>query len=104
MKPIDMGVINTLLTAALIQVKLSCVLLLLTIKFKMFCFFLRHLGVKIEGIGTTTLTVQGVEEINIETEWFNSKDPIESMFFIAAAAVTGGDVLIKRLPNELLAS
>lgn len=98
----DMGVINALLTAALIPGQTIIRFAPPNYQVQDVCFFLRHLGVKIEGIGTTTLTVQGVEEINIETEWFNSKDPIESMFFIAAAAVTGGDVLIKRCPIDFL--
>ncbi len=42
------------------------------------CFFLETLGVKIEGIGTSTLTVHGVEDINMSVEYHNSEDPIEA--------------------------
>ena len=52
------------------------------------CFFLQKLGVKIDGIGTTTLTIQGVKEINKNVEYYPSEDPIEAMSFIAAAIVT----------------
>ena len=33
------------------------------------CFFLEKCGVKIEGIGTTTLTVHGIKEINQKIEY-----------------------------------
>jgi UDP-N-acetylglucosamine 1-carboxyvinyltransferase len=51
------------------------------------CFFLEKLGVKIDGIGTSTLTVHGVKEINKNIEYTNSEDPIESMMFLSAAAI-----------------
>ncbi|MEX0930249.1 MAG: UDP-N-acetylglucosamine 1-carboxyvinyltransferase [Candidatus Paceibacterota bacterium] len=66
------------------------------------CFFLEHLGVAIDGIGTTTLSVHGVEEINTPTSYTLAEDPIESMFFIAAAAVTRSAITIKRCPIEFL--
>ena len=43
------------------------------------CFFLEALGVRIEGIGTTTLTVHGVREIDVDVEYSPSEDPIEAM-------------------------
>lgn len=52
------------------------------------CFFLEKLGVEIDGIGTSTLTVHGVKEINKDIEYTNSEDPIESMMFISAAIAT----------------
>ena len=66
------------------------------------CFFLERLGVKIDGIGTTTLTVHGVSEINEDVEHHNSEDPIESMMFIAAAIVTDSKLKVKRCPIEFL--
>jgi len=66
------------------------------------CFFLENLGVKIEGIGTTTLVVYGVEEINQTAEYTNSEDPIESMLFIAAAVTTGSKLKINRCPIDFL--
>jgi len=50
------------------------------------CFFLVELGVRIEGIGTTTLTVHGVGTIDVDVEYFPSEDPIEAMSLLAAAA------------------
>ena len=66
------------------------------------CFFLRTLGVKIEGVGTTTLTVHGVREIETHAEYALSEDPIEAMFFIAAAIVTRSRLSIKRAPIDFL--
>lgn len=66
------------------------------------CFYLERLGVKIDGIGTTTLTVHGREEINADVTYEVSEDPIESMFFIAAAIVTGSSIVIERCPIDFL--
>ncbi|MEI7741365.1 MAG: UDP-N-acetylglucosamine 1-carboxyvinyltransferase [bacterium] len=66
------------------------------------CFFLEKCGVKIDGVGTTTLTVHGVEKIDKEIEYTNSEDPIESMMFIAAAATTGSELTIERCPIRFL--
>ena len=66
------------------------------------CFFLEALGVKIEGIGTTNLTVHGVESINKPIEYWNSEDPIESMMFISAAIVTGSKLTITRCPIDFI--
>ncbi|MEI6850839.1 MAG: UDP-N-acetylglucosamine 1-carboxyvinyltransferase [Candidatus Saccharibacteria bacterium] len=66
------------------------------------CFFLQKLGVKIEGIGTTTLHIRGVRSINKNVEYFISEDPIEAMSLIAAAVVTDSEITIKRAPIEFL--
>lgn len=67
------------------------------------CFFLEALGVKIDGIGTSTLKVHGVKEINKNIEYWNSEDPIESMMFISAAIITDGELTITRCPIDFLA-
>lgn len=66
------------------------------------CFFLEKLGVRIEGIGTSTLVVHGVKDINMDIEYSNSEDPIESMMFISAAIVTDSDLTITRCPIDFL--
>ncbi len=66
------------------------------------CFFLEKLGVKIDGIGTTTLTVRGLRDINKNVDYSPSEDPIEAMSFIAAAIVTKSEITIKRAPIEFL--
>ena len=60
------------------------------------CFFLEKLGVKIEGIGTSTLVVRGVKDINMDIEYTNSEDPIESMMIMSAAIATDSEIKIKR--------
>lgn len=66
------------------------------------CFFLQKLGVKIEGIGTTTLKITGRSSINKNLDYYPSEDPIEAMSFIAAAAVTDSEMTIRRAPIEFL--
>ncbi|PIR68650.1 UDP-N-acetylglucosamine 1-carboxyvinyltransferase, partial [Candidatus Nomurabacteria bacterium CG10_big_fil_rev_8_21_14_0_10_03_31_7] len=66
------------------------------------CFFLETLGVKIEGIGTSTLIVHGIKEINKNIEYWNSEDPIESMMFISACIVTDSRLTITRCPIDFL--
>lgn len=67
------------------------------------CFFLETLGVKIDGIGTNTLVVYGVKDINKDVEYTNSEDPIESMMFISAAITTDSELIITRSPIDFLA-
>ncbi|MDN5794513.1 MAG: UDP-N-acetylglucosamine 1-carboxyvinyltransferase [Intrasporangium sp.] len=66
------------------------------------CFFLERLGVRIEGIGTTTLTVTGVDEIDVDVDYSPSEDPIEAMSLIAAAVVTDSEITIRRVPIEFI--
>lgn len=66
------------------------------------CLFLEKCGVKIEGIGTTTLHVTGVKNINKDIEYYPSEDPIEAMSFITAAIVTKSEITVKRAPIEFL--
>lgn len=66
------------------------------------CFFLQSLGVEIEGIGTGTLTIKGNPNINMDAEYHNSEDPIESMMFISAAIATDSTLTINRCPIDFL--
>ena len=66
------------------------------------CFFLEILGVKIDGIGTSTLIVHGLKEINKNIEYWNSEDPIESMMFISACVITDSKLTITRCPIDFL--
>lgn len=66
------------------------------------CFFLEQCGVKIDGIGTTTLTVHGIEDIAQDIEYTLSEDPIDTMFFLAAAILTKSEMTITRAPIEFL--
>lgn len=66
------------------------------------CIFLRHCGVRIDGIGTSTLIVHGLSDINAEVHGHPSEDPIESMFFVSLAATTGSELSIRRCPIDFL--
>ncbi len=66
------------------------------------CFFLQKLGVKIDGIGTTTLRIRGKRSINQNVEYSPSEDPIEAMSFIAAGIVTNSEITITRAPIEFI--
>ncbi|MFD0205421.1 MULTISPECIES: helix-turn-helix domain-containing protein [Saccharothrix] len=66
------------------------------------CFFLGELGVRIEGVGTTTLTVHGVDRIDRDIDYSPSEDPIEAMSLISAAIVTSSEITVRRVPIEFL--
>ena len=66
------------------------------------CYFLEALGVTVEGIGTTTLTVTGVAEIDKDVEYHPSEDPIEAMSLLAAAIVTDSEITITRVPIRFM--
>lgn len=66
------------------------------------CYFLKRLGVKIEGIGSTTLIITGVPTIKKNVSYSPSEDPIESMLFLSLAATTNSEIMIKRCPIDFL--
>lgn len=66
------------------------------------CGYLQALGVTVEGIGTTTLTVTGVPTIAKDLEYTIGEDPTDAMFFIALAATTKSELTITRAPIEFL--
>jgi UDP-N-acetylglucosamine 1-carboxyvinyltransferase len=66
------------------------------------CFFLQKLGVTVDGVGSTTLTVTGVTDIDVDVDYSPSEDPIEAMSLLAAAIVTQSSITIRRVPIEFL--
>ncbi len=66
------------------------------------CYFLEKLGIKIEGIGTKTLTIEGNQNIKTDIEYSNSEDPIEAMLFITVAILTRSKLVIRRAPIDFL--
>ncbi|MFD9485190.1 helix-turn-helix domain-containing protein [Streptomyces sp. NPDC059991] len=66
------------------------------------CFFLEALGVRVDGVGTTTLTVHGVPNIDVDVDYSPSEDPVEAMSLLAAAVVTESELTIRRVPIEFL--
>ncbi len=62
------------------------------------CLFLQKLGVKIKGIGSPVLEIEGVKSIKKNVTFAPTEDPIEAMFFISAAVTTNSRLTIKRVP------
>jgi UDP-N-acetylglucosamine 1-carboxyvinyltransferase len=67
------------------------------------CFYLEKLGVKIEGVGTSTMRVRGVNFIKKNITYSPSEDPIEAMFFVSTAVTTNSQITIKRVPIDFMA-
>jgi len=67
------------------------------------CHQLNAMGARIFGIGTNTLTIEGVEELH-GTEFEIGADHIETGSFIGLAAVTGSTITIEDAPLEHLDS
>ena len=65
------------------------------------CHFLNHLGAKIENIGSNTLHITGVNELH-GGEFTIGPDYLEVVSFIGAAAVTRGEIRIKKAAPEYL--
>lgn len=63
--------------------------------------FLVSLGAKIEGIGTDTLVIEGVDELN-GGEFSVMPDRIESGTFLVAAAITRGQVKLENADPKTL--
>lgn len=66
------------------------------------CYFLNKLGIKIDGIGTSTLRVKGVRGIKKNITFAPSEDPVEAMTLIAAAITTNSSITIRRVPIEFV--
>jgi len=93
---------NTIMAAALIPGRTVIKFASANYMVQDVCFFLEKCGVKIEGIGTTTLTIHGVEKINTPVTYYLAEDPIDAMFFISAGIVTNSTITIERCPIDFL--
>jgi UDP-N-acetylglucosamine 1-carboxyvinyltransferase len=64
--------------------------------------FLNALGARVSGAGTKTVTVEGVRALTPGVEHVNIPDRIEAGTFLAAGAITGGEVTLTRTrPDHL---
>jgi UDP-N-acetylglucosamine 1-carboxyvinyltransferase len=66
------------------------------------CFYLQKLGVKIEGVGTTSLRVHGLKNIKKNVTYSPSEDPVEAMTFISAAVTTNSSITVRRVPLDFI--
>jgi len=98
----DTGVENVLMAAAKIPGMTTIKFASANYMVQDLCVFLQTCGVVIEGIGTSTLVVHGIADINADITGIPSEDPIESMFFISLAATTHSELTIRRCPIDFL--
>jgi UDP-N-acetylglucosamine 1-carboxyvinyltransferase len=63
--------------------------------------FLQAMGARIQGIGTDVLTIEGVKELH-PANYRVMSDRIEAGTYLAAAAITRGEVTIRQAPVEHL--
>lgn len=98
----DTATINALLAAARIPGTTVIKYASANYQVQEVCGFLEALGVSVEGIGTTTISVTGVKDIDTDVTYTVAEDPTDAMFFIAAAAVTKSSLTIRRVPIEFL--
>ena len=98
----DTGTINSLLAAAKIPGTSTIKYASANYQVQEVCGFLQALGVQVSGIGTTTLTVSGVKEINTDVSYTVAEDPTDAMFFLASGIVTKSTLTIERAPIEFL--
>jgi UDP-N-acetylglucosamine 1-carboxyvinyltransferase len=98
----DTGTENVLMAAAKIPGTTTIKFASANYQVQDVCFFLQACGVKIEGVGSTTLVVNGIPDINADVVYSPSEDPVESMFFISLAATTHSKLSIERCPIEFL--
>ena len=66
------------------------------------CEFLIKMGASISGVGTSILTVTGMQSLNADIEYTVIPDRIEAGTFLIAGACTFGDVTVNNVyPNHL---
>lgn len=65
-------------------------------------FFLQKLGVKISGIGSYQVEIEGLKDINKDVEYWPAEDPIEAMAMLAIAVTTKSPITIRRAPIDFL--
>ncbi|MFV0251966.1 MAG: helix-turn-helix domain-containing protein [Beutenbergiaceae bacterium] len=66
------------------------------------CYFLELLGVRIEGIGTTTLRIHGRRHIETDVTYTLAEDPVEAMSLLTAGIVTDSQITVQRVPIEFM--
>lgn len=98
----DTGTINALLAAAGIPGRTVIKYASANYQVQEVCGYLRALGVSVEGIGTTTLVVEGVADIETDVTYSVAEDPTDAMFFIAAAAATRSALTVEKAPIDFL--
>ncbi|MBD3311464.1 MAG: UDP-N-acetylglucosamine 1-carboxyvinyltransferase [Candidatus Magasanikbacteria bacterium] len=92
---------NTIMAAAMAKGKTTIKFASANYMVQDLCYFLNKAGAKIKGIGTNTLEIEGVENLN-PIEYSIMPDPLEAMAFIALAITTNSKLLIENCPLDFL--
>lgn len=66
------------------------------------CHFLVAAGAKIDGIGTSTLTIRGVKALKSVKEYTFMPDPVDAMAWISLAVTTKSELTIKNCAYDFL--
>ncbi|MEU5153476.1 UDP-N-acetylglucosamine 1-carboxyvinyltransferase [Glycomyces sp. NPDC021274] len=66
------------------------------------CWYVEKLGIRIDGVGTTTLTVYGRAAIDTPVDYAPAEDPIEAWSLVSAAIVTESEITVRRTPIEFV--
>lgn len=67
--------------------------------------FLNSLGAKITGVGSKTLTIEGVERLGALSEPYHvMPDRVEAATYLIAAAMTRGSITLKKIQPSLLSA
>ena len=98
----DTATENAILAASLIPGKTVIKFASSNYQVQDLCYFLSNLGVRINGIGSTTLEIWGKKKLAKNIKYYLTEDPIESMLFLSIAAVTKSSIVIKRCPIDFL--
>jgi UDP-N-acetylglucosamine 1-carboxyvinyltransferase len=98
----DTATENALLAAAMTKGKTTIRFASSNYMVQDLCLFLQKLGVKIDGIGTATLTVHGVDHISKRIKYHPAEDPLEAMLFISIAAVTNSKITLRRCSIDFI--
>lgn len=67
------------------------------------CYYLNAAGAKIEGIGTTTLKITGVDKLHNVDSYYLIPDPVDAMAWISLAITTKSPLTIKNCAYDFLA-
>ncbi|MDC9715347.1 MAG: UDP-N-acetylglucosamine 1-carboxyvinyltransferase [Gammaproteobacteria bacterium] len=67
------------------------------------CFCLNKMGAKISGIGTSTITIEGVKNLK-GVQYMVCSDRIEAATYLVAAAITSGSITVKNTNPQAMRS
>lgn len=98
----DTATANTIMAAVLAPGKTVIKMASANYMVQDLCYFLTRAGAKISGIGTTTLEIDGVKELQPVSNYPVMPDPIVAMTYISAAIATGSHLTVKNCPLEFL--